>query len=85
MASAVYVLCTVTSALCAILLLREYARSRARLLLWAGLSFVVWALNNALVFADLVALPDVDLSLVRTAVAFVATTILLFALIWDAA
>ena len=39
MASTVYVLCTLASTLCALLLLRDYGRTRSRLLLWSGLSF----------------------------------------------
>jgi hypothetical protein len=85
MAIAVYVLCMLTSAFCAVLLLREYRRSRARLLLWSSLSFVAWAVNNALVFTDLVLLLNVvDLSLPRAAVAVTAIGLLLYGLIWDA-
>ena len=85
MATAVYVLCMLTSAFCATLLIREYRRSSARLLLWSSLSFVAWAVNNALVFTDLVVLPGVDLSLLRAITALVAVTLLLYALVWDAA
>jgi hypothetical protein len=85
MAVAVYVLCMLTSALCAVLLLREYGRTRARLLLWSSLSFIGWAANNAFVFTDLVVLPGADLSAVRAAVALAAVSLLLYALVWDAA
>ncbi len=85
MGVAVYVLCMLTSAFCAVLLIREYRRGRARLLLWSSLSFVAWAANNALVFTDLVVLPAIDLSLVRAVVALVAVSLLLFGLISDAA
>ena len=85
MAAAVYVLCILTSAFCAVLLLREYRRSGGRLLLWSSLSFVGWAANNALVFLDFVVLPMVDLSLVRASVALVAVSLLLYGLVWDAA
>jgi hypothetical protein len=84
-AAAVYLLCMLTSAFCAVLLLREYRRSAARLLLWSSLSFIGWAVNNALVFTDLVVLPGVDLSLVRAIAALVAVSLLLYGLIWDAA
>jgi hypothetical protein len=85
MAVAVYILCTLTSAFCAALLLREYHRTAARLLFWSSLSFCGWALNNALVFTDFVVLPAVDLSLMRALVALVAVSLLLYGLIWDAA
>jgi hypothetical protein len=80
----VYVLCTMTSALCAALLLREYRRRGARLLLWSGASFVGFAISNALVFADFVMLPDVDLSSLRAVTACASVAILLYGLVWDA-
>jgi hypothetical protein len=73
-----------TSAFCAALLLREYRRSHARLLLWSSLSFVGWATNNALVFTDLVVLPTVDLSAARALVALAAIGLLLYGLVSDA-
>ena len=85
MATAVYLLCVLTSAFCAALLFREYRRTGARLLLWSSLSFVGWAANNALVFTDLVVLPAIDLSVVRALVAVAAVSLLLYGLIWDAA
>ena len=39
-ARAVYVLCALTSLGCAVLLVRGYLESRARLLLWSSVSFV---------------------------------------------
>jgi len=84
MAEAVYVLCALTSAACAILLLRGYVRSRARLLLWSGLCFIALTANNALLFVDKVILPEVDLSLYRTSTAMAGLLLLLFGLIWDA-
>ena len=85
MAIAVYLLCMLTSAFCATLLFREYRRTAARLLLWSSLSFVAWAVNNALVFTDLVVLPGIDLSMIRTIAALAAVSLLLYALVWDAA
>lgn len=83
MASVVYALCTLTSGLCAALLLRAYLSSRARLLLWSTLSFVGLAFNNLLLFADLIVFPTVDLSLYRSLTAAIAVTILMLGLIWD--
>ena len=85
MATAVYVLCMLASAFCAVLLLREYRRTGARLLLWSCLSFVGWAANNALVFTDMVIMPGVDLSLFRALAALAAIALLLYGLVWDAA
>jgi hypothetical protein len=81
--AAVYVLCTVTSALCAVLLLRQYGRTRVRLLFWSGLSFVGFAISNALVFADFVVLPQRDLSLLRAATALASIAILLCGLLLE--
>jgi hypothetical protein len=85
MAEAVYVLCAITSALCAVLLLRSHRRSRTRLLLWTSLSFVGLALNNLLLVIDLVLLPaSIDLSLIRSMTATLAGVVLVFGLIWEA-
>jgi hypothetical protein len=82
-AAAVYLLCAATSALCAALLLAGYRRSGARLLLWSGASFAGFAVSNALVFADLVVLPETDLTLLRAATGAISIGILLFGLILD--
>ena len=52
MAIAVYALCALTSLSCALLLLRAYAAERARLLLWTALCFSGLAVNNVLLFGD---------------------------------
>ena len=85
MAIAVYSLCVLTSSFCAALLTREYRRTGARLLFWSALSFIGWAVNNALVFLDLVVFSAIDLSAARAAAALVAISLLLYGLIWDAA
>jgi hypothetical protein len=83
MAETIYVLCGLTSVTCALLLLRGYQRTQVRLLFWSGLCFVGLALNNGIVFADLVAFPDVDLSLPRSLAALCATGLLVFGMVWD--
>jgi len=72
-----------TSLLCAILLLRGYARGRRQLLLWSGLCFAGIALSNALFFVDLVLLPTIDLYPVRLAVTAASLMLLLYGLIWE--
>ena len=80
----VYVLCALTSILCAGLLLRSYARNRSRLLLWSTLCFVGLALNNILLFVDLVVVPyAVDLRLFRSGSAIVGLALLTIGLIWE--
>jgi len=83
MATTVYLLCAVTSAICAVLLLREYRRGRTRLLLWSSLCFCFLMISNILLVVDLAILPDIDLSLVRTAAAAAAIATMLFGLVWD--
>jgi hypothetical protein len=81
--SLVYILCFVTSGLCAWLLARSYRRTSARLLLWSALCFGLLALNNLLLVVDLVLLPAYDLRLIRYALSASAVTVLLVGLIWD--
>ena len=80
----VYVLCALTAAACAVLLLRGYRRSRQRLLLWSGLCFVGLAVNNVLLVVDLRVVPETDLSFFRTLPALAGVALLLYGFIWDA-
>jgi hypothetical protein len=82
-ATLVYVLCALTSTACAVLLLRGYARSRFRLLLWSGLCFVGFALNNVLLVLDKRVILDVDMSVWRTVPALIGVALLLFGFVWD--
>ena len=84
MAEVVYVLCAVTSIVCVTLLWRSYSESRTRLLFWSGLCFFILALNNALLFADLVVFKAVDLSAIRNLAALVALAVLVYGLVMDA-
>ena len=83
MPTAVDSLCALTSALCALALVREYFRRQTRLLLWSSLSFTCFALSNALVFADCVILPAIDLTILRAGSACLAIGLLLVGLVWD--
>lgn len=83
MANGVYLLCALTSVLCAVLLLREYRRSRARLLWWSGISFLGFASSNAYAFLDFVILPDVQLWPLRPGLTTLAVAALLYGLVWD--
>lgn len=85
MAETIYALCAVTSLACTVLLLRGYRRGRGRLLLWSSGCFLFLALNNAMLFVDLVLVPSIDLSVARSSVGLVAVTLLLASFIWDGA
>ena len=79
----VYILCSLTSTLCAVLLLRGYRQSRVKLLLWSGVCFAGLALNNVRLFIDLRILPATDLSLVRTLPALAGIIVLIYGLVWE--
>ncbi|WP_242339908.1 MULTISPECIES: DUF5985 family protein [Anaeromyxobacter] len=83
MAEAVYLLCALTSVVCAALLVRSYAATRVRLMLWSALCFVGLALNNVLLYVDLVLTPRTDLWVVRTVPAVVGIALLVFGLVWE--
>jgi hypothetical protein len=83
-AAAVYVLCFLTSVACAWLLVRSYTRSKARILMWSAVCFVLLAVNNFLVVVDLVVLPtEIDLTIPRNASSFAAIMTLLYGFIWE--
>lgn len=83
MAELVYILCALTSLACAILLLRNYWRNRTELLLWCAICFLGLAVNNSVLFVDLVLMPtQVDLSLLRNTISAFSGLTLLFGLIW---
>jgi hypothetical protein len=84
MAEVVYLLCAATSVACAALLLRGYARTGTRLLLWSGLCFVGLALNNVVLVIDLMVVPDTDLSTWRLVPAAAGILLLLYGLVWEA-
>lgn len=84
MADIIYALCTLTSILCAVLLLRGYKQSRSRLLFWCGLCFVGLALHNVLLIIDIKTPNDVlDLSHVRSLPAVAGVLVMIFGLIWE--
>lgn len=83
MAEAVYLLCAITSTVCAALLFRGYRRNRTRLLFFSSLCFVGLALNNVLLFIDLVLVPDIDMRLWRSLSALTAMAVLLIGLVME--
>ena len=83
MAEAVYFLCALTSVVCAAMLYRGYRAHGTMLLFWASLCFAGLALNNILTFVDLVVIPDMDLSVLRSAIAIASMALLIYGLIWE--
>ena len=81
--SGVYLLCFAASAVAMLLLVRSYAQRRTTLLLWSALALVALAVNNLLLFVDIVLLPDIDLRLLRDLSALAAVALLLYGFIWE--
>jgi hypothetical protein len=83
MAEVVYLLCAITSVVCAVLLFKGYRANKTRLLFWSSLCFAGLAVNNIVTFFDIVIVPDVDLSLWRSGIPLVAVVFLIYGLIWE--
>lgn len=81
MAQTVYILCGITSLACAVLLFRQYRRTGGGLLFWSTLCFVCFAATNILLFIDLVMLPQIDLSPLRSGLTLAGMLMLLYGLI----
>lgn len=79
----VYSLCLVTSVACAGLLVRSYLHSRARLLMWSALCFVLLAFNNLFLVLDMVVFREIDFTWPRHLAALAAVSVLLFGFIWE--
>lgn len=81
----VYILCFITCAVCAGLLVRSWFKTRTRLILWIAISFVFLAVNNFFLFADTtLTTPEQDLSPYRVLSSLIAVGVLIFGLIWEA-
>lgn len=81
-AAVIYVLCALTAAGCAVLLLRGYRASRTPLLLWCSLCFIGLTLNNVALVLDRLVILDSDLWAIRVAPAVGGVFALLYGLIW---
>lgn len=81
MASAVFVLCALTSTACAVLLVRAHSQARVALLLWTALCFVGLAMNNVLLVIDMYY--SLDLAIWRKIPAVIGVVLLLYGLIAD--
>jgi hypothetical protein len=81
MAEAVYILCALTSGICAVLLLRHYRRSKVPLVMWTGVCFVAFTVANVLLFVDRVIVPAQDLSWWRLSASLFGAVVLLYELI----
>lgn len=80
--SAVYLLCFLTSAACAWLLMRSYFRVRGQMLFWSALCFVLLAINNLIVILDMLVVRDIDLGIHRLVASLAAISLLVFGFVW---
>lgn len=84
LASLIYLVCAVTSVACAVVLARSYIRTRMRLLLWSSLCFVGFAVNNSLLFIDLVIFPTyISLALYRGIAALMGLSLIIYGLVME--
>lgn len=83
MALAVYVLCAVTSIVCTILLLRSWTSTKSRLLFWSSLCFLGLAVDNSLMFYDLVIIPQIDISVYRNFATLLGLSCLMYGLVME--
>lgn len=83
MAEVVYTLCALASALCTVLLYAGWRRSGVRLLMWSAVCFLLFFVNNALLFVDHVVYTDLDLRTPRGISGALGPAVLLAGLIWD--
>jgi hypothetical protein len=79
----IYMLCVITSLLCAWLLARAYLRAKTKLLVWSALCFALLAVNNLVLAVDVMLLPNVDLSILQLLTSLAAVMVLLYAFVWE--
>jgi hypothetical protein len=84
MAEVVYILCALTSLACAFLLGRAYWLNRVSLLFWSTICFSALAVNNILLSVDLLVFPGFDLQPIRTLLALIGVSTLLYGLVIEA-
>ena len=79
----IYLLCVMASLICAYLLVRAYRQRKTRLLVWCALCFILLAINNLILAADVLFLPAIDLSGLQLVTSLSAVCVLLYAFIWE--
>jgi hypothetical protein len=79
-------LCVVVSMICAGLLMRAFMQNRTGLLFWSAMCFIGLAIENCILFVDLVVLPtEPDLSVFRNVIAVIALCCLTYGFLWRGA
>jgi hypothetical protein len=76
-------LCVLVSTICAGLLLRAFFQNKSGLLFWSSMCFTGLAVENCILFVDLVLLPtEPDLSVMRNVTAVLALCCLTYGFLW---
>ena len=83
MVEVTYVLNTIVCVACAVMLYLAWRRSGSKLLLLSALCFALLTANNALIFVDVLVVPETDLGVLRAGSALAGFSVLLFGLIWE--
>ena len=83
MALVIYMLCTLTSLACVVLLFRGYRQARSRLLLWGALCFLALTTSNLLLMLDRIVYTQVDLYPLRLATALTGFLLMVIGLVWE--
>lgn len=85
MAESVYILSSLLSVSCAYMLFRGYRKSPSHLLLWSSACFGLLAVNNIVLFIDVLIFPNMDFGglMMRNLAGAAAGSLLLFGLIWE--
>jgi hypothetical protein len=83
MEKAIFAACALTALVSAWLLLRAYAHSKRRLLLWSGLCFAGLTLNNLLLVLDKTVFAAADLSIPRLLIALVSMVLLVGGMVME--
>ena len=78
-----YLMCGLSSLVCALLLTTTYRRNKTRFLLFSSICFVGLAVSNILLCADLILFPHLDLLLIRHIVSMAAFFSLIWGFIWE--
>ncbi len=83
MVGTVYLLCTLVSLFCSVLLFRGYRGSGFRLLLWSSICFLFMTLDNLFLFLDRIVFPDLNMVLWRRPFALVGLVFLVYGMVWE--
>ena len=80
----VFTLCAIASICVAYLLTRAYRLRPSRILFWSAICFGGLALNNVILFVDLVLMPaEISYGLARNWIIVASVGSLVYGLVWD--